>query len=146
MEEYTGLIAEFQPNQIFVFGANSQGWHGKGAAKTAKTKFGAIQGQARGLQGQAYGLITKNLKIGYWDDRRYAKTGPCSVTESEIVDNIKELYQVARTESDLEFLIAYTAGGSNLNGYSDREMAAMFGKAGSIPHNVIFESKFRELF
>lgn len=48
-------------NVIFVFGSNTEGRHGAGAAKVAKDDFGAIYGQAEGLQGNAYAIITKDL-------------------------------------------------------------------------------------
>ena len=38
------MITQLEPNQIFVFGSNTQGRHGKGAALTAKNKFGAVYG------------------------------------------------------------------------------------------------------
>ena len=41
---YSGTITRLEQNQIFVFGSNTQGRHGKGAALTARTKFGAIYG------------------------------------------------------------------------------------------------------
>lgn len=47
---------------IFVFGSNREGRHGKGAALTARTKYGAIYGQAEGRQGASYAIITKELR------------------------------------------------------------------------------------
>jgi len=55
-------ITELKDNEIFVFGSNPQGRHGKGAALIAKQKFGAIYGQSEGLQGQSYAIITKELR------------------------------------------------------------------------------------
>lgn len=45
---------------IFVFGSNTAGRHGKGAALAAKEKFGARRGIGEGLTGNAYGIPTKN--------------------------------------------------------------------------------------
>ena len=42
--------------QIFVFGSNTLGYHTGGASKTARKKFGAVWGQAEGLQGQSYAI------------------------------------------------------------------------------------------
>ena len=50
IKTYTGIIEKLEPNQIFVFGSNTEGRHGKGAAKIARDKFGAIYGQAEGLR------------------------------------------------------------------------------------------------
>lgn len=47
---------------IFVFGSNTEGRHGKGAALTAKQKWGAIYGQPSGIQGRSYAIITKELR------------------------------------------------------------------------------------
>ena len=46
---------------------------------------------------------------------------------------------------DKDFLVAYTAEGRNLNGYTNKEMAEMFYEAKPIPNNVIFEDKFTKL-
>ena len=46
---------------------------------------------------------------------------------------------------DKEFLIAYTASGMNLNGYSDMEMGRMFYEAKPIPMNIVFEDNFLKL-
>lgn len=57
---YSGNVTP-EDNVIFVFGSNTEGRHGAGAAKVAKDDFGAIYGQAEGLQGNAYAIITKDL-------------------------------------------------------------------------------------
>ena len=44
-----------------------------------------------------------------------------------------------------EFLVAYTAEGQNLSGYTSQELAEMFYIAKPIPNNVIFEDKFTKL-
>ena len=56
-DEY-GYITELNDNEIFVFGSNGEGAHLGGAAATAVNKFGAIIGQAEGLQGQSYAIDT----------------------------------------------------------------------------------------
>jgi len=53
-------IEKLNDNEIFVFGSNDNGNHAGGAARLAKQKFGAIEGQARGLQGQSYAIATLN--------------------------------------------------------------------------------------
>jgi len=45
---YIGNITP-EANTIFVFGSNSEGRHGAGAAKVARNQFGAIYGQSEGL-------------------------------------------------------------------------------------------------
>lgn len=48
---------------IFVFGSNLAGRHGAGAAKWALENKGAIYGQGIGMQGDSYGIPTKDANI-----------------------------------------------------------------------------------
>lgn len=131
---YSGMIQNLAPNQVFVFGSNTQGKHGKGAALTAKNKFGAIYGQAEGPQGQSYAIITKDL----------TKNTHPSRTPEQIKEQVHNLYEYARENPDKEFLVAYSGKGTNLNAYSNQEMADMFGSE-PIPNNIVFEQEFNEL-
>ena len=49
--------------QIFVFGSNLAGRHGKGAALWARKHHGAIYGQGEGLQGTSYAIPTKDERL-----------------------------------------------------------------------------------
>lgn len=131
---YSGMIQNLAPNQVFVFGSNTQGRHGKGAALTAKNKFGAIYGEAEGPQGQSYAIITKDL----------TKNTHPSRTPEQIKEQIHNLYEYARENPDKEFLVAYSGKGANLNAYSNQEMADMFGSE-PIPNNIVFEQEFNKL-
>lgn len=131
---YSGMIQNLAPNQVFVFGSNTQGRHGKGAALTAKNKFGAIYGQAEGPQGQSYAIITKDL----------TKNTHPSRTPEQIKEQVHNLYEYARENPDKEFLVAYSGKGTNLNAYSNQEMADMFGSE-PIPNNIVFEQEFNKL-
>lgn len=51
-------ITSLGSSEVFVFGSNLAGHHGGGAARVAKNKFGAINGQGTGLQGQSYAIPT----------------------------------------------------------------------------------------
>ncbi|GAA1465159.1 ADP-ribosylglycohydrolase family protein [Microbacterium thalassium] len=53
-----GWVKTLAPDEIFVFGSNSGGRHGGGAARIAHDKFGAVWGQGHGLQGQSYAVDT----------------------------------------------------------------------------------------
>ena len=134
MKVYKGIINKLENNQIFVFGSNTQGRHGKGSALFARQKFGAIYGQPKGLQGQSYAIVTKDLK----------KRKHPSIKSSDIIDQIKELYLFAKENSELEFVVAYSGTKENLNGYLNQEMADMFSNI-EIPKNIIFEYEFYKL-
>lgn len=133
---YKGKIASLKDNQVFVFGSNTQGRHGAGAAKTAKDNFGAKYGQAEGIQGQSYAIITKDLTK---DDKKNP-----SRTPEQIKEQIHKLYEYARQHSDKEFIVAYSSTGKNLNYYSNDAMAEMFASE-EIPSNIVFEEGFNSL-
>ena len=142
---FNGFITRLKKNQIFVFGSNPEGRHGKGTAKIAKEQYGAIYGNGRGLQGKSYALITTNLRKNFIEKKTnilYKKFGKRSILKKHIILNIKELYECALKNKHLEFLIAYKAFSINLNGYSDDELVDMFVLAGIIPTNIIFEDNF----
>lgn len=122
---------------------NPEGRHGAGAAKDAQA-FGAIYFKGRGLMGQSYALITKNLKPGYIESKTgisYPLAGERSVSPEMIKDNIAELYECAKANKDKNFLVAYTGYRKNLNGYTLEEMADFF-TSSPIPENMVFNDTF----
>ncbi len=136
MKTYKGLITTLLPHQVFVFGSNTQGRHGKGAALTAKKKFGAIYGQSRGFQGQSYAIITKDLTKPKWEQPSRSKT--------QIAEEIQELHNYVKLHPYIEFIVSYTANSINLNGYSPMEIAELF-SAHDWSDNIVFEEGFYEL-
>lgn len=134
MKTYNGNITNLRENQIFVFGSNKEGRHGKGSALFARQHCGAVYGVPMGLQGQSYAIITKDL----------TKPVHPSIGKDFITEQIRELYSYARKNPELEFLIAYSGNGKNLNGYTSEEMAGMFACMAP-PENIIFEDKFADL-
>lgn len=76
-------VQNLTENQVFVFGSNSEGNHAGGAAKTAKDKFGAIDGQSCGLQGQSYGINTMDgidtIEVEIEDFIIFAKQNPNTI-------------------------------------------------------------------
>lgn len=134
MKTYKGVITTLGPNQIFVFGSNTHGRHGKGSALIAFKKFGAIYGQAEGLQGRSFAIITKDLTCYKHPSRK----------PSQIIEQIGKLYEFAELNKDKEFFIVYKANSNNLNSYSPQSMATFFG-ALSIPSNIVFEDEFYKL-
>ena len=131
---YSGFIHYLNDNQIFVFGSNTQGRHGKGAALTARLRFGAIYGNPEGIQGKSFAIITKDL----------TKSNHPSRTTAQIINQIDKLYKYATLHPDKEFIVAYKCGDNNLNAYSSRDMAKMFASI-AIPQNIVFDKLFYEL-
>lgn len=123
-------VTSLQSNEVFVFGSNAKGVHGKGAALTAKTSFGAKQGQAEGLQGQSYAVITKA-------DWRKEK----SSTLQEIGKGLQDMLLFASKNTDKKFLV--TKLGSSLAGYTEEEIKGLFEKLKNyIPDNVILPKEY----
>lgn len=119
---------------IFVFGSNRQGRHGKGAALTALKSHGAIYGQAKGPQGSSYGIVTKEL--------RWYKP---SITLDEIQEQVTEFKAFAEANPTNMFLV--TAIGCGLAGFQPCEIAPMFSWAfGSQSPNVSLPWEFAHYF
>lgn len=52
------MIESLDANQVFVFGSNTDGRHGGGAAHYAHKLFGAEWGVAEGMTGKTYAIPT----------------------------------------------------------------------------------------
>jgi hypothetical protein len=113
---------------IFVFGSNLAGRHGKGAALTAKNLYGAVYGQGVGLQGSSYAIPTKdaNLQI---------------LPLGEIQRHVSTFIEFAKARPNSTFQL--TAIGCGLAGYDPADIAPMFADA---PANVIQPPEFKPFY
>ena len=131
MEEngYTGFTPDYidklLPNQIFVFGSNTLGYHTGGASGTARKKFGAVWGQAEGLQGQSY-AIPVDFGKGIRKD-------------NEVKASVEKFIAFAKENEKLFFFV--TRIGCGLGGYRDDEMANFF-KAALDVKNICLPKSF----
>jgi hypothetical protein len=98
-------------SNIFVFGSNLAGRHGKGAALFALNNHGAIYGVGVGKQGNSYAIPTKD---------QYLKT--LSLDYIELYVN--QFLEYANERRELTFNI--TRIGCGLAGYKDEEVAPLF--------------------
>lgn len=98
-------------SKIFVFGSNLRGVHGAGAAKFALNNHGAVWGQGVGLQGDSYGIPTKDMQI---------RTLPLE----KIKPHVDEFLAFAADNPKLTFQV--TAIGCGLAGYTPDDIAPMF--------------------
>jgi hypothetical protein len=117
-------VKKLAPNQVFVFGSNLGGRHGKGAAHTAMKLFGARFGKGVGLMGQSYGIPTKDHQM---------KVLPLP----RIRLFVESFLGFAESRPELEFLV--TKIGCGLAGYDIASIAPMFSK---VPTNVILPKEF----
>ena len=122
----SGEIKKLEPNQIFVFGSNLIGKHGKGAAKTAMG-FGAKWGQAAGLQGRTYGIPTKG------------KSMKKILTLIEIKPFVDDFIEFAKANPGLTFLT--TEIGCGLSNYKPKDIAPLFAAAIDVP-NIHLPDRF----
>ncbi len=99
------------PPTIFVFGSNLAGRHGKGAARHARLRCGAVYGVGVGHTGNAYAIPTKDEKLH-------------TLTLDRIQAYVDEFLQFACAHPDLIFQV--TRVGCGLAGYKDEQIAPMF--------------------
>lgn len=118
------IIRGLKDNEIFVFGSNLEGRHGKGAALCAKS-WGAKQGQAIGLMGRTYGIATKGYSLEILGLR-------------EIKIQIDKFIEYAKEHPEKNFLV--TPIGCGLAGYSPKDVAPFFDKP--IPNNIFLPMDF----
>lgn len=111
-------ITTLKKGEIFVFGSNLFGIHLNGAAKLAVSKFGAVEGQGVGLQGQSYAIPTM---LG------------C------IVSYVNDFIVFAAKHQELTFLV--TRIGCGTASYTDRHIAPLFREALKLP-NVVLPKQF----
>ena len=104
-------ITELKENEIFVFGSNLNGNHAGGAAKTAVDKFGAIQGQAIGLQGQSYAIPTLGNDMQ-------------KLSLEVIKEHISAFYDFAKQNKNLQFVV--TKIGCGIAGFRLEQIRDIF--------------------
>lgn len=102
-------ITSLEKDEVFVFGSNKDGQHNGGASAMAVERFGAVMGQAEGLQGQSYAITTDGVK------------------EEEMYKSIDRFCDFAKEHPELTFLV--TAVGCGSAGYTPYVVAPMFRKA-----------------
>lgn len=141
---YSGFIKTLGPNQVFVFGSNPMGINGNPEKGTGGAALAALQ---NGWVAQGEKMDNKLSKSGKaWGLTTVVGPGlKRSKNPDDIKFGIKKLYEHAQKNPGTQFLVAYTGrSGTNLNGYSNKEMADMFSSL-PIPNNIIFEVDFNTL-
>ncbi len=116
--------------EIFVFGSNLAGRHGKGAALYARQHHGAIYGKGIGLQGNSYAIPTKDYSI---------KTLPLATIEKHVEDFIA----FACKNNNLKFIV--TPIGCGLAGYKYEQIAPMFFECIGLS-NVVLPEEFLKVY
>lgn len=99
-------ITHLEPDEIFVFGSNLAGHHAGGAARVARQRFGAIEGQGVGMQGQSYAIPTMQGGV------------------ETIKPYVDDFIEFARECDQNTFYV--TRIGCGIAGFTDEEIATLF--------------------
>ena len=97
--------------EIFVFGSNRAGRHGAAAALAAMQLYGARYGQGEGLQGNSYGIPTKDEKI-------------VTLPLKDIKEHVNKFLAFAKEHPELTFNV--TPIGCGLAGLKPQQIAPFF--------------------
>jgi hypothetical protein len=124
--------------QVFVFGSNLAGRHGKGAAAVAKEQFGAQPGVGPGRQGQSYGIPTKDGRPLPGMERPSFNDPKQTLSLAAIKPFVDDFIEYAKAHPDEQFFV--TRVGCGLAGYEDKEVAPMFAAA---PSNCSFPEDWK---
>lgn len=122
-------IQKLKKNEIFVFGSNESGKHGKGAAKLAM-KWGAKWNVAEGLQGSTYAIPTKDKSIKN------------TLKLSEIEKYVDSFVNFATHNVNLTFMV--TEIGCGLAGLKPIQIAPLFRDCINVK-NIYLPERFWEV-
>jgi hypothetical protein len=121
---------DLPPNAIFVFGANPEGRHWKGAALTANKHFDAVVGQGEGLQGRSFAIVTKELRYDH-----------PAITLAQVEQGIRAMLVCAWQNPGLLFYV--TKIGTQLAYFTETQIGDIFRvHMPLIPSNVILPQSF----
>ena len=148
-------ITKLEPNQVFVFGANTAGGHGGGTAGLAQrgttisnytalpigtkgkwSEYGVVDKLMQGTEGKSFGIVTKEASISGTSLKIGNKR---SVSLNRIEESINALIKTANENPQLEFLV--TKFGTNMAGFTIEEMKSLL-VSKNLPENIILPKEF----
>lgn len=142
--EYTPEnITTLKPNELFVFGSNDRGNHGRGAALTAKTKFGATYGQPFGKQGQSFAVRTKMYQNGVLTEYPNLTEDNKKEMDKMTIQDLALLREEALKNPNNKYYV--TEIGTKLAGRTVVQMKDFFNRMNTklgIPDNIILPKVF----
>ena len=114
---------------IFVFGSNLAGRHGRGAARYALLKHGAVYGVGEGLTGESYAIPTKDKFI-----------------QTRSIDDVAESITrfVYFANDNLNMLFFVTPIGTGLAGFSKLEISDIFYRL-PLSKNIVFTKEWFQI-
>ena len=125
-----------RPEFVFVFGSNTAGQHGGGAAREAYDNYGAEWGVGEGITGHSYAIPTKYLAVKRVKNSKTGKTDTISTLETssygDVGKAVTRFIDYAGKHPDTIFFV--TPIGCGLAGMDWNNIKAMFSKA---PNNCV---------
>ena len=122
-------ITKLESNQIFVYGANTNFYHGAGAAKQA-LKFGARIGEGP-FVGNTYGIPTKGKYLNI-------------LSLAEIKLEIEIFLNYVKMYPEKEWLL--TKIGTGLSRYKIEDIAQLFIDFMPLPSNLVVPKEFYDFW
>lgn len=104
-----------QKGEVWVYGSNTAGVHGAGAAKVAYHLFGARMGQAEGLVGQSYGIPTRIYR---------GRSNLVTLDVAAIIENISRFCEFTHEHPEQSWWVTGIACGRA--GYNPSQIASNF--------------------
>lgn len=104
-------MSEPKETRIFVFGSNTAGRHGAGAALFARQHRGAVYGVGIGIQGQSYGIPTLSGAL-------------TRLPLSRIAMYVRDFLAFADSHPEMRFQV--TPIGCGLAGFKPAQIGPMF--------------------
>lgn len=139
-------VLDLRDNEIFVFGSNTEGAHAGGAAYIARTRFGAIDGQPEGVQGQSYAIPT--LTFVPQDDTPDKLPRVVPVTDAELEDALDRFLTFAYGHPEYTFVM--TKIGCGIAGWRIEQVGEILIRVAAsffrgLPTNVVWPREFYEI-
>ncbi|MGP1715766.1 MAG: A1S_2505 family phage non-structural protein [Methylophilus sp.] len=106
-------------SEVFVFGSNLKGRHGKGAALIAQNEYGAVYGVGKGFAGRSYALPTRDA-----NELSVKKAEVRSLSLDEVENSISDFIKFAGDNLDKRFYV--TRVGCTLAGFKDSDIGPLF--------------------
>jgi hypothetical protein len=125
-----GRLKKLPANARFVFGSNTAGRHGAGAAKDAAQHFGAVEGVGEGETGQAYALPT--VAYDGWGDFA-ASARPVAI--DAFAASLQRLVDRAIDHPSVDYIM--TDVGTGLAGLERSAIDAAYRTLGDLPANLV---------
>jgi hypothetical protein len=130
-----------EPNEVFVFGANSEGAHGGGSAYAANKFYGAVWGEIH-RTGRSYGIVTLTFPTGMVNKDQKGSFEKTRITNEDLAKEFELFFATTQLEPEKTFYL--TKVGLGIAGWELDEVLEAFNQwyMPSIHTNVVLPVEF----